>query len=56
MMMKTLFYILITLMMTTTFTSCTADSDSEADDIELSVEDEVANNETHGHVEDEDEG
>ncbi len=51
--MKTIFYILIALFMSTTFTSCTADSVS--DNVELSVE-EVATTGEDGHYEDEDEG
>ncbi len=51
--MKTIFYILIALFMTTSFTACTADSiaDNEAPAI-----DEVATNGGHGQVDDEDQG
>ncbi|GAA4272059.1 hypothetical protein GCM10022258_13530 [Aquimarina gracilis] len=50
--MKTIFYILIALCMTTSFTACT--TDSIADAVEPSTE-EVATN-GDGHVADEDEG
>ncbi len=51
--MKTLFYILIALCMTTSFTSCTADTiaDNEAPAIE-----EVATTGENGQMEEEDEG
>ncbi|MBL0685785.1 hypothetical protein [Aquimarina mytili] len=51
--MKTIFYILIALCMTTSFTACTADNiaDNEAPAI-----DEVATTGENGQMEDEDEG
>lgn len=51
--MKTIFYILIALFMTTCFTSCTADS--VADNVDISTE-EVATTGQDGHVDPEDEG
>ncbi|WP_281987355.1 hypothetical protein [Aquimarina aggregata] len=51
--MKTISYILLALVMTVSFTSCT--SDSIADNLETPT-DEVATTGENGHVEDEDQG
>ncbi len=51
--MKTIYYILIALFMTASFTSCTADSVADNEDISI---EEVGTTGGTGHVGDEDEG